>query len=34
MHLGGYNTRDALPYMVTAVRAKGINPTSISEMLR
>jgi peptidoglycan/xylan/chitin deacetylase (PgdA/CDA1 family) len=34
MHLGGFNTRDSLPYMITAVRAKGISPTSISEMLR
>lgn len=34
MHLGGYNTRDALPYMVHGLRARGLSPTSISDMLR
>jgi peptidoglycan/xylan/chitin deacetylase (PgdA/CDA1 family) len=30
MHLGGYTTRDALPGMVAALRAKGYSPTSIT----
>ena len=34
MHLGGYNTRDALPYMVFGLRARGLSPTSLSDMLR
>jgi peptidoglycan/xylan/chitin deacetylase (PgdA/CDA1 family) len=34
MHLGGYNTRDALPYMVLGLRARGLAPTSLSDMLR
>jgi hypothetical protein len=34
MHLGGWNTREALPYMVEGLRARGLRPTSLSEMLR
>ena len=30
MHLGGYTTRDALPGMVAALRAKGYAPTSVT----
>lgn len=30
MHLGGYTTRDALPGMVAALRAKGYTPTSVT----
>ncbi len=30
MHLGGYTTRDALPGMVAALRAKGYSPTSVT----
>ncbi len=34
MHLGGYTTRDALPAMVTGLRATGYTPTSISALFR
>ena len=34
MHLGGYTTRDALPAMVTGLRAAGYTPTSISALFR
>jgi peptidoglycan/xylan/chitin deacetylase (PgdA/CDA1 family) len=34
MHLGGFNTFDALPSMVVRLRAKGLTPTDISEILR
>ena len=34
MHLGGYNTRDALPAMVNGLRAAGWTPTSISALYR
>jgi peptidoglycan/xylan/chitin deacetylase (PgdA/CDA1 family) len=34
MHLGGYNTYDALPSMVMRVRANGLTPASISDILR
>lgn len=33
-HLGGYNTRNALPAMVTGLRAAGYTPTSISALYR
>jgi peptidoglycan/xylan/chitin deacetylase (PgdA/CDA1 family) len=34
MHLGGYNTFDALPAMVARLRAAGLQPTTISGLLR
>jgi peptidoglycan/xylan/chitin deacetylase (PgdA/CDA1 family) len=34
MHLGGYNTYDALPSMVLRLRAGGLTPTSVSQILR
>ena len=34
MHLGGYETFDALPSMVVRLRARGLEPTSISGLLR
>jgi peptidoglycan/xylan/chitin deacetylase (PgdA/CDA1 family) len=34
MHLGGWNTYDALPSMVQRLRAKGLQPTTISDILR
>ena len=34
MHLGGYNTFDALPAMVSRLRAGGLQPTTISGLLR
>jgi peptidoglycan/xylan/chitin deacetylase (PgdA/CDA1 family) len=34
MHLGGYTTRDALPAMVTGLRAAGYTPTTISALFR
>jgi hypothetical protein len=34
MHLGGYNTYDALPSMVQRLRARGLEPTTISDVLR
>jgi peptidoglycan/xylan/chitin deacetylase (PgdA/CDA1 family) len=34
MHLGGYNTFDALPAMVSRVRAAGLQPSTISALLR
>jgi peptidoglycan/xylan/chitin deacetylase (PgdA/CDA1 family) len=33
MHLGGYNTFDALPEMVANLRAKGLEPVTLAEML-
>ncbi|HYH92913.1 MAG TPA: polysaccharide deacetylase family protein [Candidatus Saccharimonadales bacterium] len=33
MHLGGYNTFDALPSMVSRLRAAGLQPTTISDLL-
>jgi hypothetical protein len=33
MHLGGYHTYDALPSMVMRLRAAGLQPTSISDLL-
>jgi peptidoglycan/xylan/chitin deacetylase (PgdA/CDA1 family) len=33
MHLGGYHTYDALPSMVMGLRAAGLQPTSISDLL-
>jgi peptidoglycan/xylan/chitin deacetylase (PgdA/CDA1 family) len=33
MHLGGYHTFDALPSMVMRLRAGGLQPTSISDLL-
>ena len=34
MHLGGWNTRDALPAMVQGLRAAGYTPTTISALYR
>ena len=34
MHLGGWNTYDALPSMVQRLRARGLQPTTISDILR
>jgi len=34
MHLGGYNTFDALPSMVLRLRAAGLMPTTVSDILR
>jgi peptidoglycan/xylan/chitin deacetylase (PgdA/CDA1 family) len=34
MHLGGYNTFDALPSMVLRLRARGLTPTTVSQILR
>jgi peptidoglycan/xylan/chitin deacetylase (PgdA/CDA1 family) len=34
MHLGGYNTFDALPAMVSRLRAGGLQPSTISALLR
>lgn len=34
MHLGGWNTRDALPAMVRGLRAAGYDPTTISALYR
>lgn len=34
MHLGGYNTYDALPSMLARLRAAGLTPTTISDILR
>jgi len=34
MHLGGWNTLDALPSMIVRLRAKGLTPTTISAILR
>jgi peptidoglycan/xylan/chitin deacetylase (PgdA/CDA1 family) len=34
MHLGGYNTFDALPAMVSRLRAAGLQPSTISALLR
>lgn len=33
MHLGGYNTFEALPQMVAGLRAKGLEPVTISTLL-
>ena len=33
MHLGGYHTFDALPSMVLRLRAGGLQPTTISDLL-
>jgi peptidoglycan/xylan/chitin deacetylase (PgdA/CDA1 family) len=34
MHLGGWNTLDALPSMVQRLRARALQPTTISDILR
>ncbi len=34
MHLGGYNTLDALPSMVVRLREHGLQPTALSDLLR
>ena len=34
MHLGGYHTFDALPAMVSRLRAAGLQPSTISALLR
>ena len=34
MHLGGYHTYDALPSMVSRLRAAGLEPSTISALLR
>jgi peptidoglycan/xylan/chitin deacetylase (PgdA/CDA1 family) len=33
MHLGGYNTFEALPGILAAVRARGLEPVTLTEML-
>jgi peptidoglycan/xylan/chitin deacetylase (PgdA/CDA1 family) len=33
MHLGGYHTFEALPQMVEGLRARGLEPVKLSEML-
>jgi hypothetical protein len=33
MHLGGYHTFDALPSMVLRLRAGGLAPSTVSELL-
>jgi peptidoglycan/xylan/chitin deacetylase (PgdA/CDA1 family) len=33
MHLGGYNTLEALPAVVDGLRAKGLNPVTLTELL-
>jgi peptidoglycan/xylan/chitin deacetylase (PgdA/CDA1 family) len=33
MHLGGYNTFEALPQMLANLRAKGLEPVTLAEML-
>ena len=34
MHLGGYPTRNALPAMVSGLRAAGYRPTTVSALFR
>jgi hypothetical protein len=34
MHLGGYNTRRALPAMIHGLRAASYRPTTISALYR
>ena len=34
MHLGGYNTLDALPGILAALREAGLTPATLSEMVR
>lgn len=34
LHLGGYNTLDALPWAIAGIRERGLLPTSVSELLR
>jgi peptidoglycan/xylan/chitin deacetylase (PgdA/CDA1 family) len=34
MHLGGFETFDALPSMLTRLRAAGLQPTTVSDLLR
>jgi peptidoglycan/xylan/chitin deacetylase (PgdA/CDA1 family) len=34
MHLGGYNTFEALPGVVATVREHGLTPVKVSELLR
>ena len=34
MHLGGYNTLDALPYTLAGLRGSGYRVTSLSDLLR
>jgi peptidoglycan/xylan/chitin deacetylase (PgdA/CDA1 family) len=33
MHLGGFNTFEALPAMLAGLRAKGLEPVTLGEML-
>ena len=33
MHLGGYNTFDALPAILSGLRDKGLEPVTLGEML-
>jgi peptidoglycan/xylan/chitin deacetylase (PgdA/CDA1 family) len=33
MHLGGYNTFEALPAMVAGLRARGLEPATLAEVL-
>ena len=34
MHLGGYQTFDSLPAMVSRLRAAGLQPSTIGALLR
>jgi peptidoglycan/xylan/chitin deacetylase (PgdA/CDA1 family) len=34
MHLGGWTTRDALPAMISGLRAAGYTPTTVSALFR
>jgi hypothetical protein len=33
LHLGGWNTRDALPAILDGLDAKGLEPVTLSELL-
>ena len=33
MHLGGYHTLDALPGILAAIEAKGLQPVTLTELL-
>jgi hypothetical protein len=33
MHLGGWNTFDALPSMVARLRAAGLQPTTVTDLM-
>jgi hypothetical protein len=34
MHLGGWNTFDALPSMVMRLRGNGLQPTTVTDLVR